>query len=264
MTLIWQIATLALVVASAAYAQSESASKFEVAAIKPSDPLATISFQRSGNRIVSTGTSIEWLIVWAYDIPGDRIYGKPAWLDSVRFDITANAEPAVLAVTRKPGELSMLQQMMQGLLRDRFHLALHKDTRERPVYTMIAAPGGLKVHAADPNIPTGHSPFAMEGRGRLSGTHVTAEMLAKVLSSNLGQSVVDDTGFKDFFDFRLEWEPDTESRPGGDAALPLDDVRRGSSIFRALQEQLGLKLEARKAPVEVLVIDRVDRAPSEN
>src|SRR6185437_8341705 len=130
--------------------------------------------------------------------------------------------------------------------------------RERPVYAMIVAPGGLKVHAADPNIPTGHSPFAMEGRGRLSGTHVTAEMLAKVLSSNLGQSVMDDTGFKDFFDFRLEWEPDTEARPGGDAAVSLDDVRRGSSIFRALQEQLGLKLEARKAPVEVLVIDRVN------
>jgi len=109
----------------------------------------------------------------------------------------------------------------------------------------------------------GQTPFSMPGQGRLIGTQVSAEMLAKVLSDQLSRSVQDQTGLKGVFDFRLEWEPDASSALPDDLSTPADP-RTGSSLFTAIQEQLGLKMEARKGPVEVLVIDHIERAPTEN
>ena len=94
------------------------------------------------------------------------------------------------------------------------------------------------------------NPFRMPGRGRLIGTGVTADALAKALSGQLGRTVKDATGLKGIFDFNLEWSPDQNTD--------------GASLFTAIQEQLGLKLEGRKVPVEVLVIDRIESTPTEN
>jgi uncharacterized protein (TIGR03435 family) len=113
----------------------------------------------------------------------------------------------------------------------------------------------------------GLNPFSMPARGRLIGTGVTAEMLATVLSEQIGRSVRDQTGLKGIFDFKLEWDPamwDAEMASAGEGGLPAADDRNGASLFTAIQEQLGLKLEARKGPVEVLVIDRIERTPTEN
>ena len=109
----------------------------------------------------------------------------------------------------------------------------------------------------------GQTPFSMPGRGRLTGTQVSAEMLAKVLSDQLNLSVQDQTGLKGVFDFKLEWEPDALSAPPDGLPAPAD-LRTSSSLFTAIQGQLGLKLEARKGLVEVLVIDRIERVPTEN
>jgi uncharacterized protein (TIGR03435 family) len=101
----------------------------------------------------------------------------------------------------------------------------------------------------------------MPGRGSLAGTQVSTEMLTKVLSSQVHRSVQDYTGLKGVFDFKLEWEPDAATLYEN---LTTPGLATGSSLFTAIQEQLGLKLEARKGFVEVLVIDHIESAPTEN
>ena len=237
---------------------------FEVASIKPSDPAATVAIRRSGYRIATTSTSLLFLITWAYDIHSDLVYGKPNWLDSVRYDVVANAsQDDGPPRPRLPGQPTELQQMMQSLLAERFKLASHHETRELAMYSLVVAKGGPKIHLTEAPPVMGQTPFSMPGRGRLVGTQVSAEMLAKVLSGQVGRSVQDRTGLEGVFDFKLEWEPEAMSmRP--DAMPVATELRAGSSLFTALQEQLGLKLETRKGPVQVLVIDHIESAPTEN
>jgi uncharacterized protein (TIGR03435 family) len=212
---------------------------FEVASIKPSEPGQATAIRRSGNRIAFVNTSLEFLITWAYDLYSDQLFGRPKWLDFTRFDILANAP-----------EQSDFKPRMRTLLADRFHLSVHSETRELPVYILVEAKDGPKLTLAPMPQTMGQNPFAMPGRGRLIGTQVTAEMLAKVLSGQLGRTVRDASGLQGVFDFKLEWDP--------------DGTAGGASLFTAVQEQLGLKLEARKGPVEVLVIDHIDQVPTEN
>ena len=250
-----------LAVAAAACAQPPA---FEVASVKPSDPAGIFAIRRSGYRIVTTNTSLLFLITWAYDVHRDRIYGKPNWLDSVRYDVIANAaqddRPAPPQLSGQPTEL---QQMMQTLLADRFKLVIHRETRELPLYALVVAKGGAKIRLTEAPDVMGQTPFSVPGRGRLVGTQVSAEMLAKVLSDQLGHTVQDQRGLKGVFDFKLEWEPDALSA-GPDGVPVSANLRTGSSLFTAIQDQLGLKLEGRKGPVEVFVIDRIERAPTEN
>ena len=248
-----------------AYGQSvETPVAFEVASIKPSGPTQPIAFRRSGYRVATTGTSLEWLITWSYDVYSDHIYGKPQWLDSVRYDIVANGPQESEAAVRRSGQISPLQQMMQARLAERFKLVGHRETRELPMYALVVARSGLKVRLTEAPGIMGQNPFSMPGRGRLIGTGVSAEMLAKVLSNQLGRSVQDQTGLRGIFDFKLEWAPDPQT--GGAEGAPPEpvDLRTGRSLFSAIQEQLGLKLEARKGTVEVLVIDHIERTPTEN
>jgi uncharacterized protein (TIGR03435 family) len=240
---------------------SAQAPTFDVASIKPSDPAAKIAINRSGYHLATTGTSLLFLITWAYDVHPERVVGQPKWLDSARYDITANASEQGSA-PRRPNEPSALQKMMQSLLADRFKLVLHKETREAPMYALVIAKDGPKVHLAPAPESMNQNPFSMPGMGTLIGTQVTAEALAKVLANQLGRSVEDETALKGVFDFKLIWAPE----------LPPSEMHREAaammanrpSLFTAVQEQLGLKLEARKGKVEVLVIDHIENAPSEN
>jgi uncharacterized protein (TIGR03435 family) len=228
---------------------------FDVATVKPSDPNRPMAINRSGYHLATVSTSLEFLISWAYDIHRDRIYGKPKWLDDVRYDVVANA-PEGYKAAPQPGQPGPLQQMTQALLAERFRLAVHSEKRELPMYALVVAKDGPKVKVEPFAGDMGQNPFAMPGMGRLIGTRVRAVMLCKVLSDQLGRSVEDRTGLDGVFDFKLEWEPDGMHKD------PNAPVR--ASLFTALQEQLGLKLEARKGPVEVLVIDRVESTPTEN
>jgi uncharacterized protein (TIGR03435 family) len=231
---------------------------FEVASVKPAEPAEEISISRSGNRLTTTNTSLERLVLWAYDIRGDRLFGKPKWLDSVRYDVAAKAAEETLAV-------GMLQQMMQALLVERFKLTVHRETRELPLYVMVINKDGPKFHLTEAirsPVPA-RNPFSMTNRGHLSGTKVSTDMLAKVLSDQLGRAVEDRTGLKGVFDFTLEWAPDTDTQLSS-AGAASSDLPASASIFTALQEQLGLKLESRKGPVEVLVIDHMESTPTEN
>jgi uncharacterized protein (TIGR03435 family) len=231
---------------------------FEVASIRPADAAGAISIRRSGDRLTTSSASLEMLIEWAFDIRNDRLFGKPRWLDSVRFDIAAKAGQSLA-----PGRL---QQMMQSLLATRFKLAIHRETRELPVYAMVVAKSGVKLHPVEASGDAGPNPFSMTARGRLTGSQVSTEMLANVLSNQVGHSVQDRTGIKGVFDFKPEWEPETDAEPTGADGAPASstDIRAGPSIFTAIQEQLGLRLEPHRGPVEVIVIDHIDSSPTEN
>ena len=132
--------------------------------------------------------------------------------------------------------------MVQSLLADRFHLRLHKDRNELPLYRLELDAGGPRVHALGAGTAVSQDPFRMTTLGRLSGTHVTAAMLAKVLSNQLGRYVEDDTGFDSVFDFTLVWRPEGVAPED----MPPDDDR--PSIFTAIREQLGFKLVPGKGP----------------
>lgn len=229
---------------------------FEVASVKPSDPAGTMGIRRSGNRISFSNTSLLFLITWAYDVHSDHVYGQPKWLDSVRYDIVANAaKDGPAAPARLHGEPSALQRMMQALLAERFKLTVHKEVKELPMYALVVAKGGPKVQLMKEPDEIGQNPFRGSRDGRLIGSQVTAEMLANVLGQQLGRTVEDQTGLKGVFDFKLEWQPESTAAPAEGA---------GASVFAAIQEQLGLKLEGRKGRVEVLVIDHMESVPTEN
>jgi uncharacterized protein (TIGR03435 family) len=242
---------LVLLAAASLAASAQTPPTFEVATVKPSDPTAVMSIRRSGHRIVTTGTPLEFLIKWAFDLQTDRIVGRPPWLDSDRFDVVGASPLDEQDPPTKPGEPTLFQRRMQTLLADRFGLKTHRETREMAIYAVSVAKGGFKPPLAPEPDVFGQQPFQSAGLGRLVGTQVTVWMLAKVLSDPLGRTAQDQTGLRGVFDFKLDWAPDgvTDGRP---------------SLFTALEEQLGLKLEARRGPVEVLVIDHVERAPKGN
>jgi uncharacterized protein (TIGR03435 family) len=232
-----------MLLAALAAAAAQTPSSFEVATVKPSEPSTPIAIRRSGHRVVTTGSSLQFLISWAYDLHSDLIYGKPGWLDSTRFDVVAAAPE---------DQPAKLQERMQALLAERFKLAVHRETRELPLYALVAAKGGPKFSLAPAPAVFGQTPFNMPAPGQLTGTQVSAAMLCKVLSGQLNKTVQDHTGLTGAFDFKLEWQPENMPATGA------------PSLFTALQEQLGLRLEARKGPVEVLVIDRIENAPTAN
>ncbi len=236
----------------AALAASAQTPSFEVASIKISEQGTPMAIRRSGHRIVTTATSLQFLISWAYDLHTDLVYAKPAWLDSARYDIVAGAPEDRPARPAQPGQPTELQQMMQALLAERFKLAVHRETRELPLYALVVAKGGPKFKLGERPQVFGQTPFQMPAPGRLVGTQVAPEMLAKVLSGQLNKTVQDHTGLMGVFDFKLEWQQEGMPDNGG------------ASLFAALQEQLGLRLESRRGPVEVLVIDRVENAPTAN
>jgi uncharacterized protein (TIGR03435 family) len=223
-----------------------------VAAIKISDPNSPVGIRRyPGGRLVTSNTSLRLLITWTYDIGDERLAGAPGWLDSARFDVSAKA----------PSEnptLDELHSMMKALLADRFKLRVHTGTRDLPMYTLDTDKNGPRVHVLDAPLAVNHDPFSMTESGRLTGRSVTTGMLAKVLTSQLGHYVRDNTGFNGFFDFILEWRPDqasTTDRPDADTR---------ASIFTAIREQLGFRLTAGRAPVEVIAIDHIENHPTDN
>jgi uncharacterized protein (TIGR03435 family) len=175
-----------------------------------------------------------------------------------------------------------MQLMVQGLLADRFQLKIHRQTKELPVYELSVAKGGFKLkEVAAPEGPVAGAPppplpppgrggapptpppgSALIGRGTLVATAAQFAALAQVLSDQLSRSVVDKTGIKGFYDFKLKWTPDVGQGPGVPEPLPPVDSS-GPSIFTAIQEQFGLKLDSAKGPVEIFVIDHVEK-PTEN
>jgi uncharacterized protein (TIGR03435 family) len=224
---------------------------FELATVKASGPESgAMSIRRlPGGRLVTSSTPLPMLIQWAYQLDDGRLLNVPKTIESLRFDIVAKAPEDEPVAGR-------MQLMMRTLLAERFKLAVHRETRELLAYALVTAPGGPKVRATQVTQPPDANPFRMTDSGSLTGTRVTADMLAAVLSNQLGRPVQNMTGFAGAFDFVLLWAPDS--------AAAQVDVRDRPSLFTAIQEQLGFRLEARRTPIDVIVIDRVETTPSEN
>jgi uncharacterized protein (TIGR03435 family) len=239
--------------------------EFEAASIKPSAPApmgtTRIGIQMlPGGRISMTGVTVKILIQRAYGVRDFQIVGGPGWLGSERYDITAKPEGAATS--------DQVKLMTQALLADRFQLKFHRETKELPTYALVVGKSGPKFHesevVAGSDKPKG-TRISME-RGQVTLLEAPVSALANQLGQILGRSVIDKTEMTGNYDFKLEWTPDEGERrmvsaSGGDGPAPSDAA--GPSIFTAVQDQLGLKLESTKGPVEILVIERAEKA-SEN
>jgi uncharacterized protein (TIGR03435 family) len=212
---------------------------------------------------------LEFIISTAYGIKEDSISGGPEWINSSRFDI--NAKVVSPDGTAAPGITSSeRQQMLRALLADRFHLAVHNETKDADIYELEIAKGGSKLPVTTPgdtftagvNGPDGNpapAGFLMPaGVGRYIGQAISLASLADRLSEQLHQPVIDKTGLTGKYDISLSWTPDMVA-----AAENASSGASGPSIFTALSEQLGLKLIPAKGSVTTLVIDRIGR-PTEN
>jgi uncharacterized protein (TIGR03435 family) len=190
------------------------------------------------------------LVQQAWAISGYRIYGGPSWLDSTRFNIAAKAPDGAGNLT-----LDQMRPMLQTLLTDRFHLVLHRDTKELPLYRLVVSKNGKKFRES----AASGEPQSRMGTGQITDEKASLDALASQLGQQLGRFVVNETGLGGDFAFHLEWTPDPGQNLGGDSDTPPPAGADGPSIFTALQEQLGLKLESAKGPVEVLVIDNAEK-----
>ncbi len=225
---------------------------FEVASIKPSaanDP--RVQMMITPGRMVAKNMPLNLLIQQAYGVRDFQITGGPKWMDNERFDIEAKIEG-------QPDK-KQLMAMMQALLAERFHAKFHRETKELPVYNLVVAKNGPKLLAS----PAGQRPgITRMGRGVIGGQGLPVEAIAASLANVIRRSVIDKTGLTGQYDFKLEWTPDADEGSGprdinpnrADAA---DST--GVSIFTALQEQAGLKLEPSKGPVEILIIDSIEK-----
>ena len=245
---------------------------YEVASIKPnkySSHMLGIGFWLG--RFTATGVTLQELIREAYEVENNQISGAPPWLDSERYDIEAKADKAVADELDKLSfdqRVIEYRRMLQTLLADRLKLTLHRENKVLPVYALVIAKNGHKLKEVKPDDadPTGMT----FGRSLLKGQGVSIAFLVRMLSQQqLGRPVLDKTGLTGKYDFTLQWTPDENRAPTfkgtGDGGQELDKPpdSSGPSIFTSIQEQLGLKLESQKGPVEVLVIDHVEK-PSEN
>ena len=240
----------------------ETKPEFEVASVKPSsstDPVFGIRIEPGGDRFSITNATLEMLIGFAYRLPNPQISGGPKWVDSESFTIEAKVDSAARL---SPGNAGFGQVMLmtQTLLADRFKLSMHKEARSEAVYELSVAKGGARLKKAKAD----DKPSRRIGRGLLAGT-MPIPLMAISLSQSLDRPVVDKTGLAGNYSFTLTYTPEVgqgarfaPATPDGqptDTGLP--------SVFTALREQLGLELKSAKAPVEVLVIDHVEK-PSEN
>jgi uncharacterized protein (TIGR03435 family) len=238
-----------------------SPSSFDVATIKPSDPARCCgrSVGGYGRKFNSGNTTLRYLMQYAYSLQPRQIVGGPAWFDDARFDVAGvtdgEAEP-----TDHQWKIAL-----QKLLTERFQLQIHHESRELPAYVLTIAKGGAKLTKSDgdPNKVEGTG-FGGPIGGTMvgSGTNVTlTEFIGELQRLALDRPVVDRTGITGIYNLQIKFTRDDPQGLAAAAAPPADDAP--PTVFTAIQEQLGLKLEPAKAPVDVLVIDHAEK-PSAN
>jgi len=235
---------------------------FEVATIKPSSPDARgRGFRVNGRHFTTLNTSLSLMIQWAYGIQAKQIVGGPAWLDTDKYDISAEPDG------EGQPNAEQWKIMLEKLLADRFKLTLHHDTKELPVYALVVAKGGAKVTKSEGNPDGLPSLMFRGGPGGIvlpAKNSTMADFASVIQRTYVDRPVVDQTGLAGRYDFDLNFTPDpgmSASMGGPPPPPPADNAP--PELFTALQQQAGLKLEPTKAPVAVIVIDRAEK-PSEN
>jgi uncharacterized protein (TIGR03435 family) len=257
---------------------------YEVTSIEPSRPGSrVVRFFFTPVGVSATGVTLQSIIQEAYGVGDHQISQAPDWVKSEHYDIKATVNKSVADELGKLSESQRkiaAQRMLQALLADHFKLALQRGTKELPVYALVIAKNGPKLQESKPGetYPNGFTgpdrggagtmKITMDGEmGQLAGQGVSATSMAHALSQRLGCNVVDETGLRGNYDFTLQW-PTTEGlvlavkRTEDCKQIADSSLSLGPSIFTAIQEQLGLKLEAQTAPMEILAIEHVE-IPSE-
>jgi uncharacterized protein (TIGR03435 family) len=221
---------------------------FDVASVKANHSGGPRSFyprMRNG-AFTAENVTLKTLLGVAYDLPVSRITG-PDWIDSDRFDITAKPPEGAAD--------SQLIPLLQSLLKERFLVAVHRETREMPAYDMVVAKGGVKLHAPDAAHPPAMPPYA--GGAQLGGNG-TMPQIADALARVAGRPVIDRTGMEGRFFFMVNYAPLSAQPAESTAGSGPPD------FFAAVQQQLGLKLESKKQPIELLIVDHAERVPTPN
>lgn len=251
---------LTLVTALFATILSAAPATFEAASIKPnSSGRAGGGISTYPARIKVINSTLKFCVQVAWNVKDFQVSGGAGWTGTERYDIDA--------VAAAPFKQDELRTMLQALLADRFGLVIHRETQDKPGYALVIGRNGPKLPPPtdDPSVLFSRTP---SGNRTLKAPNLSMSRFASALSTALGATVVDKTGIEGQFDVSFEWTPDPSSQPlitksGEPAPPPPSDAVPGPTIFTALQEKLGLKLESRKVPVEVIFIDRANR-PSEN
>jgi uncharacterized protein (TIGR03435 family) len=248
-----------LLAATLASASGQSATQaparleFEAATIKPADPPSPNDNppERGPGRVTYRYGSIRNLLMTAYGLPLQRVLGPP-WIDSERYDVVAKVPPGATK--------EQVNVMLQNLLADRFKLRVHAETKELPLYELVVGRSGSKLKDSDPNASGGRSPRFVGRNYVVTNPKATMAELVEVINAFafLDRLVVDRTRMTGTYDLKFTYTPDT---PGNRKREPNpNDI----SIFTAVQEQLGLRLEAKTGPVDVLVVDQGEKTPTEN
>lgn len=233
----WSALFLLLVVAQA--------QSLEVASVKPSHETGSSNMDSQRGRMTATNIMVRELIRLAFTVQDFQISGAPGWVDAARFDIAAKASGGA------GHSMDDLRSLIRELLTSRFQLRTHLESREIPALLLSVGKGAPKLTPHDDAHPRTRA-----GCGRLVGRNVTAAHIATMLSRQLQRPVIDRTGLTGEYDIQLDFAPDPATCGG-------DDPSGAPSLFAALQEQLGLRLDSGRGPVEFLVIDRIER-PGDN
>ncbi|MEI9978933.1 MAG: TIGR03435 family protein [Edaphobacter sp.] len=251
---------------------------FDVVSIKPNKSgSGGIRIMNKPDGYSASNISLKMLIQGAYGIREDLISGAPGWADSARYDIDAKVAGVDVDALKKLTP-EQRRSILQPLLAERFKLKVHTETKQLPVYELVVAKGGSKLKEATPDDTyatgikgpdgVGRGGMMRMGRGQLTAQGIRMTSLVNMLSQQLHRTVIDKTGLTGKYDLDLNWTPEEGEMgpppPGG--SQPRADgaaESAGPSIYTAVQEQLGLKLQAAKGPVDTLVIDHVEM-PSEN
>ena len=223
---------------------------FEAASIRPnSSGPGPSSMRVTAGRVSMENVSLKKILLNAYGIPDDREYAAigPDWLAAEHFDMEATYPADTPPAQIRP--------MLQTFLASRFKMTAHKETRQLPNYTLVVAKGGAKISPEEP----GQSQTS-GGNGKFTATKTNMAHFADLLGRAAGLPVVDGTGLNGVYTFTLEWSPAAGITVGTADATP----SAGPSIFTALEEQLGLHLQSGKGPVEVVVIDQMEKMPTQN
>ena len=231
------------------------AAKFEVATLKQSPPPQGDSISINlggvrGNRLELTNVTLADCIKFAWALPSDDLISGPEWIKSkaVLFDIVAQVPPGT------PHDQLML--MTQALLEERLQLKVHREPKDMRYLELVVAKGGPKMPPADLTEVRNNS----GGNGHITGNQAPTSLLATMISRFEHIVVLDHTGLDGLYQVKLFWTPGSA---GADLA-PADPTATGASLFAAIQEQLGLRLESRKGPVDTLVVDHAERTPTAN
>jgi uncharacterized protein (TIGR03435 family) len=259
--------SVALLVAVLAGAQTTDG--FEVASIKlteAADGNTSFAYLPGGSLRIQ-GADLRSLIQYAYDLRDFQLAGASGWMTSEHYTILAKGEFAEgpseymkMNDQQRKAMFVLVRKRLQRLLAERFQLETHRETRQLPMYGLVVAKGG---HKLTPNLSPDGSPQSMtRGQAMYKAKRASLESIAQGLAEITRHPVHNETGLQGFYDFEMKWTPDAAAA-APDSAEPRPAETAGPTLFTALQEQLGLKLESKKGPVEILVIDRAGR-PSGN